>query len=73
MNVRLANEDTKKSLELREIAHRVANNFASLDALIIRQRAMASKIAKIQFAFGQASDLVHLVARLNNRLDLAGH
>ena len=69
-NVRLANEDANKSLQLREIAHRVANNFASLDALI-RQRAMASKDPKIQFAFEQASDLVHIVARLNNRLSMA--
>jgi two-component system, sensor histidine kinase PdtaS len=69
-NIRLASEDTKKTLQLREIAHRVANNFASLDALI-RQRAMASKDPKIQFAFDQASELVHVVARLNNRLNLA--
>ncbi len=69
-NIRLANEDTKKSLQLREVAHRVANNFASLDALL-RQRAMASKDPKIQFAFEQASELIHVVARLNNRLNLA--
>jgi len=69
-NMKLAQEDTKKTLQLREVAHRVANNFASLDALI-RQRAMASKDPKIQFAFEQASELVHVVARLNNRLSLA--
>jgi len=69
-NLQLANEDTKKALQLREVAHRVANNFASLDALI-RQRAMASKDPKIQFAFKQASELVHVVARLNNRLNIA--
>ena len=44
-NLQLASEDTKKALLLREVAHRVANNFASLDALI-RQRAMASKDPK---------------------------
>ena len=69
-NIQLATEDTKKALQLREVAHRVANNFASLDALI-RQRAMASKDPKIQFAFEQASELVHVVARLNNRLNTA--
>jgi two-component sensor histidine kinase len=46
------------------------NNFASLDALI-RQRAMASKDPKIEFAFEQASNLVHIVARLNTRLNAA--
>ena len=69
-NIQLVSEDTKKALQLREVAHRVANNFASLDALI-RQRAMASKDPKIQFAFEQASELVHVVARLNSRLNMA--
>jgi two-component sensor histidine kinase len=50
------------------MAHRVANNFASLDALI-RLRANASKDPKIQFAFEQAGELVHVVARLSNRLN----
>lgn len=68
--ISLSDEDAKKTLLLREAAHRVANNFASLDALI-RQRAMASKDPKIQFAFGQASELVHIVARLNSRLTMA--
>jgi two-component sensor histidine kinase len=67
-NANLEAETTQKSLQLREVAHRMANNFASLDALI-RQRAMASKDPKIQFAFEQAGDLVHLVARLNSRLN----
>ena len=71
-NAKLEEESTQKTLQLREVAHRVANNFASLDALI-RQRAMASKDPKIQFAFEQASDLVHIVARLNNRLSMAGN
>jgi len=66
-NNKLEGECTQKSLQLREAAHRMANNFASLDALI-RQRAMASKDPKIQFAFEQASDLVHIVARLNHAL-----
>ena len=69
-NIQLISEDSKKALRLREVAHRVANNFASLDALI-RQRAMASTDPKIQFAFEQASELVHVVARLNNRLNMA--
>lgn len=68
--ISLSDEDTKKALLLREVAHRVANNFASLDALI-RQRAMASKDPKIQFAFEQASELVHIIARLNSRLNIA--
>ena len=46
INIQLASEDGKKMLQLREVAHRVANNFACLDALI-RQRAMASKDPKI--------------------------
>ena len=41
INIQLASEDSRKTLQLREVAHRVANNFACLDALI-RQRAMAS-------------------------------
>jgi two-component system, sensor histidine kinase PdtaS len=69
-NAKLEEESTQKTLQLREVAHRMANNFASLDALI-RQRAMASKDPKIQFAFEQASELVHVVARLNHRLSLA--
>jgi two-component sensor histidine kinase len=70
INIQLASEDSRKTLQLREVAHRVANNFTCLDALI-RQRAMASKDPKIQFAFGQASELVHLVARLSKRLNVA--
>jgi two-component sensor histidine kinase len=69
-NTKLVDESSQKTLQLREVSHRVANNFASLDALI-RQRAMASKDPKIQFAFEQASELVHIVARLNNRLNVA--
>jgi two-component sensor histidine kinase len=69
-NIQLTNEDTKKTLQLREVVHRVANNFTSLD-LLIRQRARASKDPKIKFAFEQASELVHVVARLNNRLNVA--
>ena len=65
-NQQLLREDTRRSLQLREVAHRVANNFASLDALI-RQRA---KDPKIQFAFEQASELVHVIARINNRLTI---
>jgi two-component system, sensor histidine kinase PdtaS len=34
---------------------------------------MASKDPKIQFAFEQASSLVHIVARLNSRLNAAGN
>ncbi len=71
-NEKLEEESTQKTLQLREAAHRMANNFASLDALI-RQRAMASKDPKIQFAFEQASNLVHIVARLNSRLSAAAN
>jgi two-component sensor histidine kinase len=67
-NDELKAESSQKSLQLREVAHRTANNFASLDALI-RQRAMASNDPKIQFAFEQASNLVHIVARVNSRLN----
>jgi len=63
----LSAEDARKGLRLREVAHRVANNFSSLDALI-RQRAKVSSDPKIKFAFEQASELVHVVARLTNRL-----
>lgn len=71
-NEKLEEESTQKTLQLREAAHRMANNFASLDALI-RQRAMASKDPKIQLAFEQASNLVHIVARLNSRLSAAAN
>jgi two-component system, sensor histidine kinase PdtaS len=67
-NAELKAESSRKSLQLREVAHRMANNFASLDALI-RQRAMASADPKIQLAFEQASNLVHIVARVNSRLN----
>ncbi len=67
-NARLKAESSQKSLQLREVAHRMANNFASLDALI-RQRGMASQDPKIQLAFEQASNLVHIVARVNSRLN----
>ncbi len=63
----LSAEDARKGLRLREVAHRVANNFSSLDALI-RQRAKVSSDPKMKFAFEQASELVHVVARLTNRL-----
>ncbi len=66
-NQELSAEDARKSLRLREVAHRVANNFSSLDALI-RQRAKVSSDPKIKLAFEQASELVHVVARLTNRL-----
>jgi two-component sensor histidine kinase len=68
-NDTLVTESRHKSLQLREVAHRVANNFTSLDALL-RQRAMASNDPKIKFGFEQASELVHIVARLNNRLSM---
>ena len=68
-NDTLVTESRHKSLQLREVAHRVANNFTSLDALL-RQRAMASNDPKIKFEFEQASELVHIVARLNNRLSI---
>ena len=68
--ISLSDANVQQALQLREVAHRVANNFASLDALI-RQRAMASKDPKIQFALEQASELVHIFARLNNRLNTA--
>jgi len=67
-NAELKAESSQKSLQLREVAHRMANNFASLDALI-RQRGMASQDPKIQLAFEQASNLVHIVARVNSRLN----
>jgi len=67
-NAALKAESSQKSLQLREVAHRMANNFASLDALI-RQRAIASQDPKIQLAFEQASNLVHIVARVNSRLN----
>jgi two-component sensor histidine kinase len=70
--MRLADEGSTKTLQLREMAHRVANNFASLDALI-RLRANASKDPKIQFAFEQAGELVHVVARLSNRLNASSN
>jgi two-component sensor histidine kinase len=68
-NDTLVTESQHKSLQLREVAHRVANNFTSLDALL-RQRAMASNDPKIKFGFEQASELVHIVARLNTRLSI---
>jgi two-component sensor histidine kinase len=66
-NNALATEDARKLLRLRELSHRVANNFSSLDALI-RLRARAASDPKVVFAFEQASELVHVVARLTNRL-----
>ena len=64
----LAAEDTRKTVRLQEVAHRVANTFSSLDALI-RQRAKMSDDPTMTFAFDQASELIHIVARLSNRLN----
>lgn len=67
----LASETRFKSLQLKEAAHRVANNFSSLDALL-RQRAYATADPKISLGFEQASELVQSIARLNRRLDTMG-
>jgi len=67
-NETLSAEDKRKALRLREVAHRVANNFSSLDALM-RLRAKGSSDPKMVFAFEQASELIHVVARLSNRLN----
>jgi two-component sensor histidine kinase len=69
-NEALIAEDTRKTVRLQEVAHRVANNFSSLDALI-RQRAKAASDPRITCAFEQASELIHVVARLSHRLNLA--
>jgi two-component sensor histidine kinase len=66
-NAAITTEDRRKALRLKELSHRVANNFSSLDALI-RLRARSASDPKIAFAFEQASELVHVVARLTNRL-----
>jgi K+-sensing histidine kinase KdpD len=71
-NANLVSEGQFKSLQLQEVAHRVANNFSSLDALF-RQRAATSKDPQIKMGFEQASELVHIVARLNNRLGNLGN
>jgi two-component sensor histidine kinase len=65
----LAAEDSRKTMRLQEVAHRIANSFSSLDALI-RQRAKLANDPKMTFAFEQASELIHIVARLSNRLSL---
>jgi two-component sensor histidine kinase len=67
-NESLSAEERRKSLRLREVSHRVANSFSSLDALI-RLRARGSSDPKIAFAFEQASELIHVVARLSRRLN----
>ena len=71
VNVSLSREGKFKSLQLQEMAHRLANNFTSLDALI-RHRAAASVDPMIKKGFEQSSELVHIVARLNKRLGSLG-
>ena len=66
----LAAEDTRKTVRLQEVAHRIANTFSSLDALI-RQRAKMSNDPTMSVAFDQASELIHIVARLTNRLNVS--
>ena len=66
----LAAEDTRKTVRLQEVAHRIANTFSSLDALI-RQRAKMSNDPRMSVAFDQASELIHVVARLTNRLNVS--
>jgi two-component sensor histidine kinase len=65
----LVAEDTRKTVRLQEVSHRIANSFSSLDALI-RQRAKMASDPTVTFAFEQASELVHVVARLSKRLNL---
>ena len=66
----LAAEDTRKILRLQEVGHRIANSFSSLDALI-HQRAKMAGDPTMTVAFEQASELVHVIARLSNRLNVA--
>ncbi|HEY8245684.1 MAG TPA: ATP-binding protein [Hyphomicrobium sp.] len=69
-NQLLAAEDTRKTVRLQEVAHRIANTFSSLDALI-HQRARMSNNPTMTFAFDQASELIQIVARLSNRLSVS--
>jgi two-component sensor histidine kinase len=69
-NQLLAAEDKRKAVRLQEVAHRIANTFSSLDALI-HQRAKMSNNPTMTFAFDQASELIHVVARLSNRLNVS--
>jgi two-component sensor histidine kinase len=69
-NEALLAEDTRKTVRLQEVQHRVANSFSSLDALM-RQRAKAASDPNVTGAFEQASELIHTVARLSHRLNMA--
>ena len=69
-NDALVAEDTRKTVRLQEVSHRVANSFSSLDALI-RQRAKGADDPRTTCAFEQASELIHVVARLSQRLNMA--
>jgi two-component sensor histidine kinase len=75
-----ANEKTKalerseenKSILLRELAHGVANNFASVAALIsIRSAGLSDSNAK--FVLDDAIEQVTVMARVHRRLRAAGH
>ena len=70
-SARLAARDTTKSVLLRELSHRVANNFATVASLMRRQAAsVADPDAKS--ALAQAVNQVTVMARIHRRLHAGG-
>jgi two-component system, sensor histidine kinase PdtaS len=70
-SARLAARDTTKTVLLRELSHRVANNFATIASLMRRQAAtVADPGAKS--ALAQAVNQVTIMARVHRRLHADG-
>ncbi|WP_439542698.1 sensor histidine kinase [Hyphomicrobium sp.] len=63
----LADAEQKKALLMREMAHRVANNFASVAALI-KRKAAATEDPAARLALDEAMEQVSVMARIHNRL-----
>jgi len=66
----LARSEQEKSVLLRELAHRVANNFATVAALI-RRKANLVGDADAKSAMNEAVDQVMVLARVHGRLHAA--
>jgi two-component sensor histidine kinase len=66
-NLLLANQESQKSVLLAELAHRVANNFAALAALI-RQKSNSVADPQAKSALEEALRQVNVMARIHGHL-----
>lgn len=63
----LAESERQKQVLLSELAHRVANNFATIAALI-QQRSVGVADPQAKSALAEATEQVRVMARIHNRL-----